>query len=291
MNSPHELLQLEGVRKSYVDGVTTEILHGIDLSIGQGELVALVGPSGSGKSTLLNLVGLLDRPTQGRILIEGKPVENMDDHALTSRREVGIHLPVPSPPAWAQHHRERHAADRGGARRLSPRDEATCTRATRCDGTRGLGGGLAAPAFGRHAAARCSGQSADERPTTGARGRADRKPRHRNVRSSLRPPAPTKRRERDGLLGRHPRFGARPTMRACDRARRRCGRLRRAGEPAPAQTRMNQSASLGATNHPTGRHPPRNPRVRSFLGACRRCIGPGRPRPPAPQRAADRPRT
>ena len=86
MNSPHELLQLEGVRKSYVDGVTTEILHGIDLSIGQGELVALVGPSGSGKSTLLNLVGLLDRPTQGRILIEGKPVENMDDHALTALR-------------------------------------------------------------------------------------------------------------------------------------------------------------------------------------------------------------
>ncbi|MGB9337976.1 MAG: ABC transporter ATP-binding protein [Polyangiales bacterium] len=86
MNSPHELLHLEGVRKSYVDGVTTEILHGIDLSIGQGELVALVGPSGSGKSTLLNLIGLLDRPTQGRILIQGQPVENMDDQRLTAVR-------------------------------------------------------------------------------------------------------------------------------------------------------------------------------------------------------------
>lgn len=86
MNVAPELLKLDGVRKSYGDGVMTEILHGVDLSIGEGELVALVGPSGSGKSTLLNLIGLLDRPTQGRITIEGRAVESLDDHALTALR-------------------------------------------------------------------------------------------------------------------------------------------------------------------------------------------------------------
>jgi lipoprotein-releasing system ATP-binding protein len=86
MNARPQLLELESVRKSYGDGVTTEILHGIDLCIGEGELVALVGPSGSGKSTLLNLIGLLDQPTQGRIAIDGRAVENLDDHALTALR-------------------------------------------------------------------------------------------------------------------------------------------------------------------------------------------------------------
>jgi len=86
MNGPTPLLQLEGIRKSYTDGVTMEILHGIDLSVHAGEVVALVGPSGSGKSTLLNLIGLLDRPTQGHITIEGQAVEDLDDQALTALR-------------------------------------------------------------------------------------------------------------------------------------------------------------------------------------------------------------
>jgi lipoprotein-releasing system ATP-binding protein len=86
MNGSGDLLRLEGIRKSYANGITTEILHGIDLSMGTGELVALVGPSGSGKSTLLNLIGLLDRPTQGRIAIEGQAVEDLDEQALTALR-------------------------------------------------------------------------------------------------------------------------------------------------------------------------------------------------------------
>ena len=86
MTDAASLLELEGVRKSYEDGVTTEVLHGIDLSMEAGELVALVGPSGSGKSTLLNLIGLLDRPTEGRIAIDGQAVERLDDSALTHVR-------------------------------------------------------------------------------------------------------------------------------------------------------------------------------------------------------------
>ena len=86
MTDPSPLLELEGVRKSYGDGVTTEVLHGIDLSIGEGELVALIGPSGSGKSTLLTLIGRLDRPTRGRIAIDGLPAEGLDDRELTELR-------------------------------------------------------------------------------------------------------------------------------------------------------------------------------------------------------------
>lgn len=86
MTEPTALLELQGIRKSYGDGLTTEILHGIDLSIGEGDLVALVGPSGSGKSTLLNLIGLLDRPTEGQIAIEGQPVQDLDDQVLTALR-------------------------------------------------------------------------------------------------------------------------------------------------------------------------------------------------------------
>jgi lipoprotein-releasing system ATP-binding protein len=80
------ILELEGVRKSYGDGVTTEVLHGIDLLLRQGELVALIGPSGSGKSTLLNLIGLLDRPTHGHIAIDGETTAELDDRGLTELR-------------------------------------------------------------------------------------------------------------------------------------------------------------------------------------------------------------
>ena len=86
MNPEAELLELQGIRKSYTDGVTTEILHGIDLSMKKGDLVALVGPSGSGKSTLLNIIGLLDCPTQGRMLIDGQAVDELDERTLTILR-------------------------------------------------------------------------------------------------------------------------------------------------------------------------------------------------------------
>ena len=78
---------LEGVRKSYRGAAAAvEVLHGIDLSLAHGEFAALVGPSGSGKSTLLNLVGLLDRPDAGRILIQSRDTAVLDEAALTRLR-------------------------------------------------------------------------------------------------------------------------------------------------------------------------------------------------------------
>jgi lipoprotein-releasing system ATP-binding protein len=88
-----EALRLEGVVREFVDGeTTTRVLHGIDLSLAQGEFAALVGPSGSGKSTLLNLIGLLDRPTAGRVLLAGVDTGGLDDDGLTRTRghEVGF---------------------------------------------------------------------------------------------------------------------------------------------------------------------------------------------------------
>jgi lipoprotein-releasing system ATP-binding protein len=85
------VLALSGVRKSFGEGsAAVEVLHGIDLAIGRGEFVALVGPSGSGKSTLLNIVGLLDRPTSGSLAIEGRETSGLPESELTRLRGHSI---------------------------------------------------------------------------------------------------------------------------------------------------------------------------------------------------------
>jgi lipoprotein-releasing system ATP-binding protein len=91
-NSQPEVLRLEGVTKSYNLGtpVEVEVLHGIDLVLRRGEFVALIGPSGSGKSTLLNIIGLLDRPTTGRLFIEGQETSTLSDAELTHIRGHSI---------------------------------------------------------------------------------------------------------------------------------------------------------------------------------------------------------
>ena len=85
-------LRLEGIRKSYGTGTAheTEVLHGIDLTLARGEFAALIGPSGSGKSTLLNLIGLLDKPTAGKLFLTGQEAENLPDKALTRLRGNAI---------------------------------------------------------------------------------------------------------------------------------------------------------------------------------------------------------
>lgn len=87
-----DVLRLEGIRKAYNVGtpVETEVLHGIDLLLPRGEFCALMGPSGSGKSTLLNLIGLLDRPSAGRLFINGQETSDLDDRALTRLRGHSI---------------------------------------------------------------------------------------------------------------------------------------------------------------------------------------------------------
>ena len=86
------VVQLVNVHKSFNVGEATEVevLHGIDLVLNAGEFVAIMGPSGSGKSTLLTLVGLLDRPTQGQLLITGLETTKLDDEALTQLRGHSI---------------------------------------------------------------------------------------------------------------------------------------------------------------------------------------------------------
>jgi lipoprotein-releasing system ATP-binding protein len=80
------LLSIEQVTREFGDRVKTRVLHGVDLRIEAGEFSALVGPSGSGKSTLLHLMGLLDRPSTGRVLVGGKETSTLDDAELTRLR-------------------------------------------------------------------------------------------------------------------------------------------------------------------------------------------------------------
>ncbi|NHC05478.1 ABC transporter ATP-binding protein [Azonexus fungiphilus] len=82
-----DVLDLQGIRKSYPSGAgEIDVLHGIDLRLQRGEFAALIGPSGSGKSTLLNLIGLLDRPSAGRLCIDGDETSTLPEAAITRLR-------------------------------------------------------------------------------------------------------------------------------------------------------------------------------------------------------------
>lgn len=87
------ILEIKDLRKIYGAGESeVRALDGVSISIGEGEFVAIVGSSGSGKSTLLNMIGGLDRPTSGQVLIGGRDILKMKDDQLTvfRRRNIGF---------------------------------------------------------------------------------------------------------------------------------------------------------------------------------------------------------
>jgi lipoprotein-releasing system ATP-binding protein len=82
------VLEARGVTKTYVggDGGAITVLDGVDLTVGRGEMVAVIGSSGAGKSTLLHLLGALDRPSAGQVLIAGRDLAGLGDDALSELR-------------------------------------------------------------------------------------------------------------------------------------------------------------------------------------------------------------
>lgn len=88
-----EILKCEGVKKVYGSGENqVTALNGIDLSVSRGEFVAIVGASGSGKSTLLHILGSVERPTEGKVMIDGTDLSrlNQTEAAIFRRRKVGL---------------------------------------------------------------------------------------------------------------------------------------------------------------------------------------------------------
>jgi putative ABC transport system ATP-binding protein len=86
------IVEAVNLKKTYLLGkVPVEALRGVDLKVESGDFLAVLGPSGSGKSTLLNLIGALDKPTEGTMLIEGVDVSKLNDNQLADlRRRIGF---------------------------------------------------------------------------------------------------------------------------------------------------------------------------------------------------------
>ena len=92
METPKKaVITLERITKTYVNGkLTVPVLHGIDLSIYEGEFTSIMGPSGSGKSTFMNILGCLDRPTSGSYRLDGEEVAHLGDDELAYVRNKRI---------------------------------------------------------------------------------------------------------------------------------------------------------------------------------------------------------
>lgn len=88
------IISMHGIVKRFYIGMPNEleILHGLDLKIHEGEFASIVGPSGSGKSTLMNIIGALDRPTEGIYLLNGMDISKLNDSELSiiRNKEIGF---------------------------------------------------------------------------------------------------------------------------------------------------------------------------------------------------------
>ena len=179
-----DVLAVRGLKRSFRQGeVVIHVLNGVDLDVGNGEIVALLGPSGSGKSTLLQAVGLLEGGFEGSIRINGEEAAQLDNDGRTRLRRDALGF------VYQFHHllpdfnaaenviipQLIHGADNAAARE----------RAESVLSSLGLGHRLhpsPKPAFGRRAAARRRRPRARQPAVAGAGGRADRQSRREDRR-------------------------------------------------------------------------------------------------------------
>jgi putative ABC transport system ATP-binding protein len=90
-NNPQPVLELKNVFKTYNSGnVQFNALDGVSLTINSGEFVSITGPSGSGKSTLMHIIGLLDNPTSGQVLLQGRDISKLNEKQLAQIRNVTL---------------------------------------------------------------------------------------------------------------------------------------------------------------------------------------------------------
>jgi len=91
--NPQPLIEMQGINKTYPMGeVTVDALRGLDLAVARGEFIVLLGPSGSGKTTTLNLIGGLDRPSSGKLTVDGDEITDFNETRLAEyrRKKVGF---------------------------------------------------------------------------------------------------------------------------------------------------------------------------------------------------------
>lgn len=91
LNNSKVILELKNITKTYITGANQfNALDSASLKIHQGEFVSITGPSGSGKSTLMHIIGLLDNPTSGEVLLEGRDISQLKEHQLAQIRNITL---------------------------------------------------------------------------------------------------------------------------------------------------------------------------------------------------------